>query len=211
MSIVVAVRYKNGVVIGSDNRATYKGRLSYDNCTKIITTTYTNHAIGTVGTLRAVNLMSVKDEFMEYKDILDDVEVDLSYMSSVIIPNLIQHLNDNHVLHRNTDGTISSDNCFIYATNNNIYTIMSDFGVIEMPNWSVIGCGEDMVMGLLNTIEIDDDCTVDEYFGKMERDDAVSLIQTAILLACKNDTYISQSCDIVVLEKDGCVIEEKDK
>lgn len=51
MSVVVAFKYKDGMILGADKRVTLYGHLKDDNVSKIFHTKYSGHAIGCVGYL----------------------------------------------------------------------------------------------------------------------------------------------------------------
>ena len=193
MSVVVALKFKDGVIIGSDRRVTTSYHTYQDDAaTKIHMTQYSNHDIGTVGYLRTLNVISTVDEFMEYKDILDGDKVDFKYLVKTIVPKLIKTLENNRIL---DELECTSNSNFIYATNEKIFTIGGDFAVIEHPYWAAVGCGQDLVAGLLSVAEPED-------FENMDAENALGMIEGCISKACKSDNAISEEFDFFIL-RDG--------
>ena len=193
MSVVVALKFRDGVIIGSDRRVTTSYHTYQDDAaTKMHMMQYSNHVIGTVGYLRILNVISTVDEFMEYKDILDGYKVDFKYLVKTIIPKIIKTLEENRVL---DELECTSNSNFIYATNEKIFSIGGDFAVIEHPYWATVGCGQDLVAGLLSVVEPED-------FENMNAEEALSMIEGCISKACKSDNAIGEEFDFFVL-RDG--------
>ena len=192
MSVVVAFKYKDGVIVGADKRVSKGPRLREDNASKIAMTKYTGHAMGTVGLLRHCNLMSVKDELMDYEDILDKVEPDMSYMVAKCVPNLQKYFSEQQAIMSEAGTTIMASE-IMYATKDHIYVIGEDFSVLEYPFWAAIGCGEEMVMGLLCNMPPED-------FAKMKESEAIDLMAGCITYACEKDSAVSESFEFMLIK-----------
>lgn len=165
MSVVVAFKYKDGMILGADKRVTLYGHLKDDNVSKIFHTKYSGHAIGCVGYLRHANLISAREELMDYKDILDGVPISTPYVINVIVPSLIEYLKNANGLD-NPDGFCMWGSELLYVTKYGIFKIGSDFSVIEYPYWATMGCGMEMVTGILSNFD-------EKEFEKLKEKDAV--------------------------------------
>jgi hypothetical protein len=168
MSVVVAFRYKDGIILGADKRISKGMRLREDRANKISLTKYSGHGMGSVGLLRHCNLLSIKDELMDYEDILEGIEVDQSYVIAKIVPNLTRYFTEQQAIVSEAGTTVMASEV-MYVTKDKIFVIGEDFSVVEYPLWAAIGCGEEMVMGLLCNVE-------PEQFAKMKEADAIDFL-----------------------------------
>lgn len=203
MSVVVAFKYKDGVIVGADKRVSRGFRLRDDLISKIYNTKFTNHAIGVVGMVRILNLLSIKDELMNYEDILNGEEVNYPYMCASIVPNLIKYLSNNNAI-ANEDGVLTTDSSILYATSEKIFTVESDFAVMEYPKWAAIGCGEEMVSGLMSNM-------TDEFLEEMDEEDAIGLMQCCISNACARDSAVSEDYEYILIKKEPELIFKRRK
>lgn len=189
MSIIVGLKYNNGVVIASDKQATSYD-IKYDNVTKIKKTKYSKHCIGSTGYLRDGNILLSIDELMNYKDILDKIEVDSNYMINTIIVNLFNVLRKYNRLIQ-SDGIEMSKSEFIYCTSKNLYLITCDGGLIENDKYILSGCGSDSVRGYLNTINL----------NSLLKEEATEILTKAIEKSCIDNIYINKDIDFIYLEE----------
>lgn len=188
MSVIVALKYKNGVVIGADKQAS-SFNIKYDNVVKINKTKYSNNCIGTVGTLRDANIILNKDELMKYIDILEKKQIDFKYVVNIIVPNLFEILRNNNRVN-SIDKIETLKSTFIYCTNKNLYIICNDGAVVEGENFITVGCGSDEVRGYLNTLNLEN----------LTKEKATEIIQNSIRKSCKDDIYINNKIDLIYLE-----------
>lgn len=190
MSVVVAIKTLTGVVVAADKQVT-RGCLT-DKTSKLHAFEYSNTAIGTVGTLRDANVVGVKDELISYKDILQNKDVDLEYVISKVVPELIETLQaSSRVTEKN--GVLSTDSAFMFCTPKRIFIIEGDFSVIEAEDgYAAIGCGDEKVYGYLSNCEI---------FETLTRKEAEKLATDAIQKACDKDPYIGLGYDMLFLEE----------
>lgn len=191
MSVVVAFKYKDGIIIGADKRVSKGMRLREDNTSKISLTKYSKHGIGSVGLLRHCNLLSIKDELMDYEDILAGVEVDQAYVVAKIVPNLIKYFGEQQAIMSESGTTVMASEV-MYVTPNKIFVIGEDFSVMEYPVWAAIGCGEEMVMGLLCNVE-------PPHFEKLKEADAIDLMSGCITYACEKDSAVSENFEFILI------------
>lgn len=189
MSVIVGIRYNKGIVIGADSQSTANG-IKMENTIKIKKTKYSNCCVGTCGYTRDGNIISCKDELMEYKDILEKKEIDFNYVVNTIVPNIFETLRNNHRIVL-TDNIESSKSTFIYCTSKKMFRIWGDGAVTTYDDFIVLGCGEDSVRGYLNTLN----------FKNIDLEQAKEIIETSIKQSCKDDVYINDKINWVVLEE----------
>lgn len=193
MSVVVAFKYKDGMIIGADKRVTMYGRLHEDSVSKIFPTKFSGHAVGCVGYLRHANLLSIREELIDCRDILEGTTIDLSYMVGVTVPTLIEYLKDANGLD-NPEGFCAWGSEMLYVTKERIFHIGSDFAVMEHSPWAAIGCGMEMVSGVLSNYDEKD-------FEKLKEKEAISLMESCISYGCSKDNMVSQDFEYILLKK----------
>lgn len=189
MSVVIGIKYDKGVVIGAD-KITVAGCTKNDTATKIVRTKYSNHCIGSCGELRDGNVILVTDELMNYKDILDGINVDFNYVVNTIVPNLFNNLRSRNRMKIN-DNIEYSNSEYIYCTSEKIFQIDYDGAVLEHKKYCVRGVGEENVMGYINSIDI----------TEISKSEAIDIVKNAIKKACKDNLYINDEVDLIVLER----------
>ena len=189
MSIVIGIKYNNGVIVAGDKQST-KGNNARGETIKIKKQKYSNSCFGCVGYSRDTNIIVGHDEIVNYKDILDNVEIDKNYVVNNIIPNLFNlYRNNNRVT--NKEGIEYLNNEFIYCTSNKLFSIDADGAVTEYNDYVASGCGEDYVGGYLNNIDL----------GNLTKSEAIEVVNNAIKKACKNDPYINGNIDIIDIKR----------
>ena len=189
MSVVIAAKYRDGVVIASDRQVT-SGTLKHNNATKIHKFKYSNSAIGVVGYLRDCNLMRVMEEIVPYKDILDKISITEDYVTRVFVPAIYNYMNTNHRINTGEEnGTMNS--IMLYATKDRIFEIGEDFSVIENEDsYLTIGCGNTKIIGYMASIG-----DTSHYSKK----DITVLLENAIKRACDKDAFINDKIDFVYI------------
>ena len=197
MSIVVAIKYDNGIAIASDREVT-QGIYKYSNSVaKIHQYPYSKVVIGTVGRLRPLQILFTEDEIIDYKDILDNKEIDKKYCIRTIVPKLFKIMKENEIIEKREEEYLFL-NTFILATSKTAFIIDRDGTVnstIDQKHYLTIGCGEDFVKGYLDTIDFNKD--------KINKTMAGQIIKNAIEKSCKNVNYIDDNIDIIFLEKNS--------
>lgn len=189
MSVIVALKYNNGVLIGADKQATC-GNIKKDNAQKIYKMKYSNTSMGAVGYLRDANILETLEEVIYYKDILNKTKIDRKYVVSKVVPNLFENFeNFNRVEEKN--GVKKLLSYFIFCTNNKIFEINGDGAVSEHDNFLAMGCGEQLCKGYLDT----------SYKENLTKEQAEELISNAIKISCKDDCYIGNVIDWIDLKE----------
>ena len=192
MSVVVAVKYKNGVCLAADRQST-AGTTKSDNATKIQAFNYSQTAIGTVGYLRDCNIMRTIDEIVPLKDILDQTPIDELYVIKTIAPEICNQLRTNHRL-STENGLEYMNSEMLFATRDKIFTIGADFGVREADEYfDTIGCGEDKVRGFLTAVGDTSNYTKNQI---------TDVVCEAIRRGCEKDVFVNDKINIVYLEGD---------
>ena len=192
MSIVVAINYKDGVLIGADKQSTCGCFASHD-VIKAYKSKYSNTCFGSVGYLRAIDIIHTNiEELMDYKDVLDNKKLDKDYVISKIIPKFFKVLKDNEI-NFTQDGFTMLPNSFLICSDEKIFFVGNDGGVSEMEKFGTIGCGQDLVRGFLNTKTLEPE--------NITYKEAVALITDAVKVACKDDVYIDDNIDFITLTK----------
>ena len=141
MSIVVAVKYKDGIAVACDTQSTKNG-IKTNGVRKFKYFEDSNTLLGIAGYLRDCNVISDIEEIIPYKDLFHKINITEEYVISVIIPFLYEQF-----LCR---GRIDSSGSFpvigsslLYITKDKIFTIDCDFGVMEITDNSFEGISVD--------------------------------------------------------------------
>lgn len=194
MSVVVAVKYDNGVAVGADKQATTYNQYK-ESCTKIKKFQDSNIVIGSSGVLDDFLPIQYCDEIIDYKDLFKKAKIDGAYIYENTIPKLIDLLKNRNRVKQN-GGKIEIDSAFLLATSDGIFIISSEFGLYEYEFYTSIGCGTFSVEGYLN-VELKD-----KKPELINKDEAVRIVKDAIEKACSSDVFIGMGVDLFVLEKE---------
>ncbi len=190
MSVVVAVKYKDGVAIAADKQAT-RYNTNFNNVCKLHNFKYSNSAIGTVGYLRDCNVIRLLEEVIQYKDIIDNVYIDELYVIGKIVPIIQEHMTKYERIETQNELKYMPST-MLYATSDDIYMIERDFAVITEDNYGTIGCGEEKVIGYMSLVG---DTT------NYNKEQITTVLIEAITRACERDVFINNNIDITFLEK----------
>ena len=194
MSIVVSLKYDNGVVIAADKQATDDFDMK-GTCTKLKKYNLSNTAIGGSGTLVDIQSFVYLDEVIPYEDILKKVEIDDKYVFNTLVPKVETNLKNRDLIRKRSDGLKYFESTLTFATSNRIFTIYSDFSFAEHDLFSANGHGEFAVIGYLNVV------LEDKEYKDINKEEAIDIIKNAIKKSCSNDTTIGMGIDLCVLEK----------
>lgn len=193
MSIVIGLKYKDGVLLASDTRVISRGHLAEKIDSKIFKSKYSSTAIGCVGYLRDLDIISCQEEWLSYKDILDKKKVDKKYIIENIVPKIFDTLRNNHRVNQK-DGFEYIDSEFIFATTSSLYGIYNDGSILEFDDYVTIGCGEELTKGYMTNFSNKDT-------SKLTLTEAKTIVEKCIKNACKNDIGISDEVIFINLEK----------
>ncbi len=153
MSVVVAVKNGDHVLVGCDSQMTY-------GYTKEILTNQRkmwkptdnkNIVMGLVGTVRDANILSVAEEWIDELTELKN-DFNLKYVIKTIVPKMFRELEDNGRL-RIKDGIKSIDSIVTFAYRDMAYSIDFDGAVVEMEDILVNGSGYSLCLGAWDSIK----------------------------------------------------------
>lgn len=191
MSVVVAIKYDKGMLLGADRQIS-SDHLASGEAQKVYKSQYSNTAWGSVGCLRILDLISCNvDDLMSYKDILDKVELDKQYVVNVVVPKIFIKLKEYNQAYLENN-LLSIDNQFLICDYDSIFKIDTDGSVIEFGKYYAIGSGYELVLGNLES----------SYMEHIDLDTAVDLLIDSIRKSCKNELYINSNIDIINITKD---------
>lgn len=150
MSLVIAIKDKDRVVLGSDKQASVGDYKNHNN-TKIWPVQDLQGAImGSVGTARASQIIqysSVVD-----KNCLENINnIDTDFIVNSLAPTIATALKANGF---NTDASPDSPctmipNSFLFAYKDKAWVIWNDLSVTELEDYLAIGSGSDVARGVL--------------------------------------------------------------
>lgn len=194
MSVVVAIKYDNGVVIGADKQATAYWQFK-EQCTKLKKFSDSKIAIGHVGSGSDWNPIEFTDEIVDYKDIFKNETIDLKYIYLKIVPTL-KSLFEAVNLITEKNGRKYIDSSFMIVTKDLIVEMSGDFSIYEFDFYHSTGCGLAEANGYLNVM----------LDGKepndISKDKAIQLVKDAVQKGCKDDCYVGMGIDLFILDKD---------
>ena len=191
MSVVVAIKYDKGIAIAADRETTYGIRKFSNDEEKIHQYYYSKLVLGAVGSARASQILFEEEELMDYKDILDKKELSKSYCIKNIVPKIFNLMRENHLIEKKGEEEFLL-NDFIICSSQNAFRIFCDGTVqsIDKLNYLTIGCGDDFVYGLLDSVDL----------NNIDKNQARKMLNVAIEKACKNVNYIDDNIDMIFLE-----------
>lgn len=190
MSVVIALKFKNGVILGNDKQVTMGWNKKENAITKVRKFEEKQMAIGGVGTIRELQKI-----FTIERGLLENV-TRLSEANCVgVVNNITGEYRKNGYVGRE-EVVDSLDGSYIFADAYNINYVAFDLGVIPDLDYFAIGCGNDLAMGYLN-VELKD-----KNVNELSIADARVLLVNAIKTACKDSIGIDTNINITPLYKE---------
>lgn len=181
MTCIVGLRGKFGTILGADTRASDAAGNFTDGVLKVFKFPYGKQGIACCGSIKALNYISVLDTLIDYKDILDEVDINLNYVISNIAP-IIQSIQE--------ETNKSGSSLFIYGTDKKLFTFYGDSSVIEeVKPFVSSGSNGDAARAVLEA----------GYHDDIELEEAIDLVVMAIQAAGANNSTSN-------LEVDYCLI-----
>ena len=148
MSLVVAIKDKDRIVLGADKQASTGGTKDHTN-TKIWKLEELPGAIiGSVGSARA-------SQIIQYSQVIDKnlitENIDTTFVVRILAPTLANGLRANGIVVEAGDGGKCDmmPNAFIFAYKDRAWTIWHDLSVSEIEDYFAIGSGSDVARGVL--------------------------------------------------------------
>lgn len=186
MSLVVAVKDKNRIVLGADKQSSSAGNKDH-NSTKIWEVEELPGALmGSIGSVRAAQII-------QYANIIDKnaigEEVDTSFVVCSLVPVISAGLKANGVSVKAPAEDASCDmmsNAFLFAYKDKAWLIWHDFSVSEIEDYLVLGSGSDVARGAL--------------FATKENRNPFDRIVTSIDAAAESTLYVDNGVDLLATE-----------
>ena len=148
MSLVVAIKDKDRIVLGADKQASTGGTKDHTN-TKIWKLEELPGAIiGSVGSARA-------SQIIQYSQVIDKNLIpdtlDTTFVVRVLAPTLANGLSANGIVVEPGEGGKCDmmPNAFIFAYKDRAWTIWHDLSVSEIDDYFAIGSGSEVARGVL--------------------------------------------------------------
>ena len=147
MSLVVAIKDKDRIVLGADKQASTGGTKDHTN-TKIWEVEELPGAIiGAVGSARA-------SQIVQYSQVIDKnmigQEIDTEFIVRVLAPTIATGLKANGIVVDSEDAKCDMmPNAFIFAYKDRAWTIWHDLSVSEINEYFAIGSGSEVARGVL--------------------------------------------------------------
>ena len=148
MSLVIAIKEKDRIVLGADKQSSAGGTKDHTN-TKIWRLDELPGAVmGSVGSARA-------SQIIQYANIIDKnllgKELDTEFIVRVLAPTIAGGLKANGIVVDSSDGAKCDlmPNAFIFAYKDKAWTIWHDLSVSEIDEYFAIGSGSEVARGVL--------------------------------------------------------------
>ena len=179
MSVVVAIKKDGVIYMGADSQVTRGGTratLSNPNNYKIWGMRGVDNCLmGSVGALRANNIIKVADDLIpEIVDIKD--AVDFRFVVKHVVPRMMDELDNYGVLVKTRDDVPDMSASFLLAYRDRLYSIDGYGCVIEVDDFLAIGSGACEALGSL--------------LSSADMEDPIERIKTAIKASAANDIYV---------------------
>ena len=197
MSVVLGIKYKDGVILAGDKQLTkgYTKEHEDKSFKKIYQTQYSNIGFGGVGSGRISNVLETMDDPVPLSDIfIDKKEINRIYIIKNIVPILFDTFRKNNCIIKNSDGIEELNGRLLICTKDEIMVMDAIGCVFSSKNYAAIGAGEDLVSGYLNTFKNTD-------FNNFTEEQAIQIAKKAIIESCKDNITINNKVDIIVLKK----------
>lgn len=192
MSVVIACKFKNGVVLASDRQVTSYG--SYKNEDKANKITQVGPiSFGGVGSLRELQQM-----FKVVPDIFNISEIKRNNLTleeclEAVNRITIKFRENLFIEHNQIVDSLYGD--FIAADAYNIFSISGCLSVMSDFDYLSVGSGFPNVMGNLNNV------FKDKRPQDMEVDDIINILKDSIQISCKDVCSIDDNIDFIILYK----------
>lgn len=184
MSLVVAIKDRERIVLGADKQASTGGSKDH-TCTKIWKLEELPGAImGGVGSARA-------SQIIQYSQIIDknllNKEINTDFIVRVLAPTLAAGLKANGIVVDASEGAKCDmmPNAFIFAYKDKAWSIWHDLSVSEIGEYIAIGSGSDVARGVL--------------YATSEKD-PFNRIVTSIEAAAESTLYVDNGIDLLATD-----------
>ena len=196
MSVVIACKFNNGIIVASDRQVTRGYEKVEDKISKVQKIDGKSMIIGGVGSLRdlqkmkaaSTKLFSKSDKLIENEcvKIVNNISSVYQELGFIEPGKIIQSLNGE----------------YLFVDSYNINFVGCDLGVISEFDYYAIGSGDNLVMGYLN-VEFKDKNQSD-----LTSENVIKILKNAIKVSCKNNITIDDNVETYILYKDAIDLED---
>lgn len=185
MSLVIAIKDKDRIVLGADKQASAGGTKDHTNIKIWEVEELPGALMGGVGSARA-------SQILQYSQVIDKnllrKDVDTEFIVRVLVPLIAMHLKNNGITIDNSKeaGCDLMPNAFIFAYKDRAWTIWHDFSVSEIDSYLAIGSGSDVAKGVLYATQ---NC------------DPFERIVIGISAAAESTLYVDNGIDLLVTKE----------
>ena len=155
MSVVVAIKENGKVYIGADSQVTRGGTrttLKNENNYKIWRVIGAPHCLmAQVGTLRDANVVRLMPNLVTDYNIYRE-HIGFDFVVKKVVPDIVEELTKYGFL-KEGEKTDVLDSCFLFAFEDQLWSIGQDKSVIEIEDYVAIGSGSDQAIGSLLSTE----------------------------------------------------------
>ena len=185
MSLVIAIKDKDRIVLGADKQASTGGTKDHTNTKIWAVEELPGAIIGSVGAARA-------SQIIQYSQIIDknllSQDLDTEFVVRILAPTLANGLKANGIVVDAPEGAKCDmmPNAFIFAYKDKAWTIWHDLSVSEIDEYFAIGSGSEVARGAL--------------FATSEKDPFERIV-ISIEAAAESTLYVDNGIDLLATEK----------
>lgn len=183
MSLVVAIKHKDRIILGSDKQVSVGANKSHDTTKIWQVKDLPGVIMGSVGLLRASQVIQ-HNKIFDLNAIEDDI--DTGFIINSVVPVIVAQLKAHGVLCGELEEKDSTctiiPNSFIIALEDKAWVIGGDLSVVEVEDYFTIGSGSDVATGVL--------------FATPEKNPFERVV-TAIDAAAETTLYVDNGVDIL--------------
>jgi 20S proteasome alpha/beta subunit len=149
MSLVVAIKDKDRIVLGADKQASTGGIKDHTNTKIWELEELPGAVIGAVGSARASQIIQYS-QVIDKNMISSNTDIDTEFIVRVLAPTIANGLRNNGVTVDSEDAKCDMmPNAFIFAYKDRAWTIWHDLSVSEINEYFAIGSGSEVARGVL--------------------------------------------------------------
>ena len=149
MSLVVAIKDKDRIVLGADKQASTGGIKDHTNTKIWELEELPGAVIGAVGSARASQIIQYS-QVIDKNMISSNTDIDTEFIVRILAPTIATGLRNNGVTVDSEDSKCDMmPNAFIFAYKDRAWTIWHDLSVSEINEYFAIGSGSEVARGVL--------------------------------------------------------------
>jgi 20S proteasome alpha/beta subunit len=156
MSVVIAIKEKNKIVIGCDSQVScghLKEKLDNKSCCKIFEIENCKCGImGCVGSLRDLQVIQCEENLVDKLKQFEG-KIDYKYVVNNLTEKMYDVLCSHRCIDKNSHGYCENymNSRFIFAYKDMAYLITENFCATVIEDYLVCGCGDEIAIGLLES------------------------------------------------------------